>query len=187
MEMGSQYYSMRLPPSHFLSQIPNSALMIWERTVTSKFDEQLDIFVPCPEHKEWERYVVIWLPVAAFVELDSPLLLITEIKKEWPGKRLLLVLQGLSSYISARWKHLQMHHQVLSDSGIATPEDSSYNIHGIPLNYKRLKQMDEIVIDKLLVELQIDHSALVLCTKDDQETGEWLARMTLDVSSIPYK
>ena len=168
----------------------SQAYVYWERKVRAEFDEHQDMFIPCEERVEKERYIAVWMPAMTLIQIPSMEEYMAWIKLTWPNKRCVIIVEGLEDYyrLRKRWQERIHQHRVLSQTahGSQRVPVRAASLHP-EISDVVFEQWSQDAIERILVELQIVENALIVLSKDVEDSVEWLSRMSLDVANIPFK
>ncbi|EPS37889.1 hypothetical protein H072_8454 [Dactylellina haptotyla CBS 200.50] len=169
----------------FDSPIPN--IIKWRRVVTSRWDEDNDLFVPIPREIRDESHILTVTDAKQFVNLaNSPSELdsfITSITSGYPGCKPILVIEGLAKLINksksnqSRAYAAQVRNRMREDGG----GEERVRVD------KAAQAVDEDNVEDALLKLQLIHGWFICQTTDYMGTAEAISSYTQHISQIPYK
>ncbi|PQE27502.1 ercc4 domain-containing protein [Rutstroemia sp. NJR-2017a BBW] len=163
----------------------------WNRTVTSRFNPETDIWEPMRAVTKEEKQILIYVPAKKFIEMalateqqeniDSH---ITSLKMQFPSHSIIYLIEGLTA-----WRR---HNRNISDRQYKAAVRSHISSE-IPTTAQRKQkakdegyvEADEAIEDALL-GLQVLHEVYIHHTVKPSDTAKWIAKFTLHISTIPY-
>ncbi|ORY07633.1 hypothetical protein K493DRAFT_310168 [Basidiobolus meristosporus CBS 931.73] len=173
-------------------QIPNSIEL--ERRIQAEFDQAKDMWIPIVPRVQEEKTILVVLTWENFIEKVGKQELysfIHDIYKVHPGKRIAVIIEGLSTFIKKR-KRVESRNFVNQVLTQTTDEDEEpmpkvTRRKGKPKKGDVSTGPDIEQVEQQLVWLQMVGKCLLVHTKSIEETNTMIAVLIKDISTIPYK
>jgi crossover junction endonuclease EME1 len=161
----------------------------WNRTVTSRFNPETDIWEPMRAVTKEEKHILIYVPAKKFVEIallgtesiDSH---ITTLKTHFPSHSIIYLIEGLTA-----WRR---HNRSISDRQYKAAVRSHIPSEIPTTAQRKQKARDEgyveadDAIEDALLNLQVLHEVFIHHTSKPSDTAKWIAKFTVQISTIPY-
>ena len=158
----------------------------WRRKVASRFNEDLGHWEPIPRRIMAESHVGIVLTAEEFVDLalgdDGITTHHSQIQEKFSGHQIIYLLEGLEPWMR---KNRNIRNRQFT-SRVRSQEASASSTAGRRRNAPVQEYVSEDIIEDALLELQI-RDALIHHSTIPLETARWLAVLTQQISTIPYK
>ncbi|KAM3066102.1 hypothetical protein ACMFMF_010420 [Clarireedia jacksonii] len=174
------------------SEWPASGNLVkWNRTVSSRFNAETDIWEPIRASTQEEKHILIYVPAKKFVEMalateaESIDTHISILKTQFPFHSIIYLIEGLTP-----WRR---HNRNISDRQFKAAVRSHIPSE-IPTTAQRKQkakaegyiEADEAIEDALL-NLQVLHEVFIHHTVKPSDSAKWIAKFTVHISTIPYK
>ncbi|KAI0843622.1 hypothetical protein F5Y06DRAFT_255379 [Hypoxylon sp. FL0890] len=166
----------------------------WRRKVTSKYNEELELWEPIPMHIRPEEHVMVIVEAAEFVklvlgpegqDLEAHVL---KMKTNHPNNTLIYLIEGLIPWMRKN-KNIQNRRFASAVRALDVNNDGS----AVPSSQRRRNNnaqqeyIDEDIVEDALLSLQVVHGAFIHHTNLQVETAQWVAVFTQHISTIPYR
>ena len=188
-----------LPPASLGPDANNWRLVTWRRRVRADYNAERGLFVPLDEPQvRAEQQVLVHLTAAEFVAIACPQAApaaspssgrpsldrhVAMLKRlgAAAGVRPIYLIEGLAAYYrqaraSENRQFRSQVHSAMSGSSATTATPATAG-----------KRATEDRIEDALLKLQVKHNCLIQQTATAEQSAEWIAIFTADISHIPYK
>ncbi|KAI1127605.1 ERCC4 domain-containing protein [Nemania abortiva] len=166
----------------------------WRRKVTSRFDEDMEIWKPTPMCIQDENHVLVIVQAAEFVhlalgeegqDLEAHVL---RMKSQFPGPKLIYLIEGLTPWMRKNRNLLNRQFASAVRNLVASTEPITSSSQPRRRNNNQSQEyIDEDKIEDALLSLQVLHGTLVHHTNAPVETAQWVTVFTQHISTIPYR
>ncbi|KAI0116507.1 ERCC4 domain-containing protein [Nemania sp. FL0031] len=166
----------------------------WRRKVTSRFDEDMEMWKPIPMCIQNENHVLVIIQAVEFVQfvfgdegqdLEAHVL---RMKSQFPDPKLVYLIEGLSPWMRKNRNLLNRQFaSAVRNLGASTEPGPSSSQSRRRNNNQFQEYIDEDKIEDALLSLQVLHGTLVHHTNAPVETAQWVAVFTQHISTIPYR
>ncbi|KAK3683737.1 ERCC4 domain-containing protein [Podospora appendiculata] len=180
---------------------PVKNVVRWRRKVRSVYNEDLGIFEPAPPRVEPEKYAMVLLPAAEFVDLSLDTsgetnnleAHVLRMKRHFPDHSIIYLIEGLTPWLRKnRTLFERQYAAAVRGSGSGDGPDAQ---QPPPSTARRCKpkanEPQEYVnpdgVEDALLQLQVLHGALIHHTAAAVETAKWIAVFTQHISTVPYR
>ncbi|KAK9238316.1 hypothetical protein V1525DRAFT_401218 [Lipomyces kononenkoae] len=175
---------------------PTRNMIKWRRKVKAEYNDALGLFVPIPEEIRKECFILIVLTGVEFVDMVIENQLaenVTSIRRIYPDLKLIYMIEGLNSFFKKMTTQTQrqfndMVQDALGNSQNRTKKprneegDLFVKVQGM---YNHRQHAD--VVEDSLIMLQVVYDCLVFHSTTSLDSAEWIAILTQDIGTIPYK
>lgn len=179
---------------------PVQNVVKWRRKVKARFNEDEGHWEPIRERVEDERHAMVIITAPEFVELalgtnGSDLEAhVLRMQRYYEDHVLIYLLQGLTPWMrNNRNNRNKQFQSAVRNAGANV--DVDVNAVPPPSAQSRKKKdpkpppqyVDEDALEDALLQLQVQHGALIHHTAAAVETAQWVAIFTQHISTIPYR
>ncbi|CAN6598930.1 hypothetical protein TRVA0_001S06524 [Trichomonascus vanleenenianus] len=166
-------------------------LIRYQRKVTSRYNHEEDIYVPCDMEIHEENQGIVFVEASNFVKLldlnifDKHL---EKVQEHFEGKRIIYVIQGLQQVLrkAANEKNREVAARVRqlmnSKSTSAAPPSSQRATRTSSTN-----EIDTKEIEMALTRMEVELCFRVLHTANFLESSDLIVDLTHDIGAAPYK
>ncbi|GAO51642.1 hypothetical protein G7K_5737-t1 [Saitoella complicata NRRL Y-17804] len=180
-----------LSVEHTEWESPTANTIRWRRKVSSRYDESAGYFVPIPPEIQTENRVLCFMKAKELADLvgadgaglDTHAILL---KSTFPSARPIYMIEGLAALFRRmktaknRQYTAAVRNALLEEEGDPAPSQSRRK-------QKEVEEVDEELVEEALISLQITHECLIVHTTAPADSAEWIAILTSDIATIPYK
>lgn len=181
--------------------------IFWKRKVTTKYDSELDIFIPCAPTEIIERNLIVYFKADDLVQSlmnNTTSEIINQCKQHIPVDNtasdytpyVILLIEGYDKYIS-KLKSTQdrlFKKQVRQELDQASQNSSLASSSSSPKKRKTKSQvgrqsstlLDIALIEKKINQLQVLQNVNVFFTKNFEDSIDWLHSFTYTIASNRY-
>ncbi|KAK9325500.1 hypothetical protein V1517DRAFT_314327 [Lipomyces orientalis] len=168
----------------------------WRRKVKSEYNAALGHFVPIPEEVRKEDFVLIVLTGVQFVDMvieNGLINNVTSIRRMYPNQKLIYMIEGLNSFFKKMRTQTQreFNNMVQDALGNATSKTKNPRSNDGDLFAKVQKiynyRIHPDLVEDALIMLQVIYDCLVFHSTTALDSAEWVAILTQDIGTIPYK
>ena len=192
-----------LPPASLGPDANSWRLVTWRRRVRADYNAERGLFVPLDEPQvRAEQQVLVHLTAAEFVAIACPQAApaassssgrpsldrhVATLKRlgAAAGVRPIYLIEGLAAYyrqarVSENRQFRSQVHSAMSGSSATTAATATATATAG-------KRATEDRIEDALLKLQVKHNCLIQQTATAEQSAEWIAIFTADISHVPYK
>lgn len=197
-----------LPPASLGPDPDSWRLVTWRRRVRADYEAERGLFVPLAQPQvRAEQRVLVHLTAAEFVAIACPQAAlaasasssrlgipsidehVAAVKRLGlaPGARPIYLIEGLAAYyrqarVSEDRQFRSQVHSAMSGSSRTTTAAATASAAAAAS-----KRAKENRIEDALLKLQVKHNCLIQLTTTAEQSAEWIAIFTTDISHIPYR
>ncbi|KAK9433888.1 hypothetical protein V1505DRAFT_360707 [Lipomyces doorenjongii] len=177
---------------------PTRNMIKWRRKVKAEYNDALGHFVPIPQEVRKEFFILTVLTGVEFVDMVIENRLIehaTSIRRIYPNLKLIYMIEGLNSFFKKMAAQTQrefnnMVQDALGNSTSKTKKQRSEEgdrdlFVKVQRAYNRRLHPD--LVEDALIMLQVEYDCLVFHSTTALDSAEWIAILTQDIGTIPYK
>ncbi|KAK9246281.1 hypothetical protein V1506DRAFT_535548 [Lipomyces tetrasporus] len=168
----------------------------WRRKVKSEYNAALGHFVPIPEEVRKESFILIVLTGVEFVDMviENELINnVTSIRRMYPNQKLIYMVEGLNSFFKKMRTQTQREFNNMVQDAMGNAISKTKNprckegdlFAKIQEIYNHRIHPD--LVEDALIMLQVVYDCLVFHSTTALDSAEWIAILTQDIGTIPYK
>lgn len=159
-------------------------LVTFRRRCTSRYDANLDHYIPLPEEEiVSESQSIVLMKATQFQTLaGDPTLLsdhVTSVRAARPDAQVLYLIEGVQALIRKG--------RTAKNRAFTAAVRSGNTISSSELDSRPDDQVDEELLEDALLDLQILHKCLIVHSTSPKDTADHLSVLVSDISTIPYK
>ncbi|CAH2350382.1 hypothetical protein CLIB1423_01S08834 [[Candida] railenensis] len=189
---GAEYMKLKFTKTRL--ELTNSPNIFWKRSVSSTYDEDADLFVPCMPKELTEKNLIIYVSAEELINkmnensMDSFLdeyIGKFKVSASTPKPSVILLIEGYDKYVSKlkatqdRLFKEQVRNELAGEDTNARKRKSK-NKSSEGLN------VEIPLIEKRLNRIQIMKSVNIFYTKSFEDTVDWLHSFTYTIASSLY-
>lgn len=171
----------------------------WRRRVRARYNEEEGLWEPIAERIENENHAMVIVTASEFVELalgakGSDLEAhVLRMQRYYDGHTIIYLIEGLTPWMrkNRNVRNRQFQSAVRSASAVDlvsnAPPPSSQNQRRKKDPKPSPTYIDEDALEDALLQLQVQHGALIHHTAAPIETAQWVSVFTQHISTIPYR
>ncbi|KAK9365833.1 hypothetical protein V1509DRAFT_631942 [Lipomyces kononenkoae] len=175
---------------------PTRNMIKWRRKVKAEYNDALGLFVPIPEEIRKECFILIVLTGVEFVDMVIENQLaenVTSIRRIYPDLKLIYMIEGLNSFFKKMATQTQREFNNMVQDALGNSQSRTKKLRNeegdlfvkIQKKYNHRQHAD--VIEDALIMLQVVYDCLVFHSTTSLDSAEWIAILTQDIGTIPYK
>ncbi|KAK9360540.1 hypothetical protein V1504DRAFT_145138 [Lipomyces starkeyi] len=175
---------------------PTRNMIKWRRKVKAEYNDALGHFVPIPEEVRKESFILTVLTGVEFVDMVIENRLIenaTSIRRIYPDLKSIYMIEGLNSFFKKMTAQTQreFNNMVQDALGNSTSKTKKQRNEEGDLFLKVQRaynhRLHPDLVEDALIMLQVEYDCLVFHSTTTLDSAEWIAILTQDIGTIPYK
>lgn len=175
---------------------PIASSITWKRRVTRIWDPETDMFKMVPEKVEVEKFVLVYMQAEEFATIAKNGIPfgtksnLEEIKRRYPGKTVIYLIEGFSQYyrkmkLAEQKKFEEAARRAMGNDNAGKKKSTKNKDDDIDI--EEWKDMpDNNVIEQHFLWLQIEGKCQITVTPEKNQTVDWIVFFTREMSTIPY-
>ncbi|KAK3320929.1 ERCC4 domain-containing protein [Cercophora scortea] len=177
---------------------PVKNVVRWRRKVRSVYNDELGMWEPAPARVEPEKYAMVHLLAAEFVDLsldpsgeaNTLEAHVLRMKRHFPDHSIIYLIEGLTPWLRKNRTLFERQYAAAvrgGDGQDAQQQPPSTARRRKPKANEPQEYINPDGVEDALLQLQVLHGALIHHTAAPVETAKWIAVFTQHISTVPYR